>query len=426
MDHNDNEKITVLYVEENQDGTTGGSHYCLLDLVKAINKNEFDSHVMFYESNKVVNKLKRESIVYIFNKPLPVNLVRKRKNSRLLFLFRASILLKFIQFPINIFRTNLWPIAFFVYYILKNDIHIIHLNNTVFTYFDWLVAAKLTRRKIVVHQRTHMGKVSKILKYCPNYYDYIIGISEYTKEYLVEKGVDISRYITIYDRIDADALKSKMTKSKQEMKQEFNAYDEQPLIGIIGNIQPWKGQATVIHAVKILRTKYPDLICLLVGDMSDERETFNKEIRKSIKDYGLEKNVIITGFRTDIADIQNALDVFIHASISPEPFGLVVLEAMAMGTAIVASNEGGPLEMITDGESGFLIEPGKPEILANRIDVFLSDKEIRKRMGEAAEERFYKQFSTFDVNMIEAVYHRLLFSRQMKRGKISDIIDKPN
>ena len=76
----------------------------------------------------------------------------------------------------------------------------------------------------------------------------------------------------------------------------------------------------------------------------------------------------------------------------PEPYGLVVLEAMAMGKAIIASNEGGPVEMIVNNESGLLIEPNNPEILADSIDLLLSDKEKREEMGMAAYKRVLKIF----------------------------------
>lgn len=222
--------------------------------------------------------------------------------------------------------------------------------------------------------------------------------------------MDISKHTTIYDTINVDVFKKKLCKSKRTTRSGFGVNETQPLIGIIGNIRDWKGQSIVIDAVEILKKKFPDLVCLLVGDMSDDCEDFNSGIRDKIIQKGLTQNIIITGFRTDIADIQNALDVFIHASLSPEPYGLVVLEAMVMGTAIVASNEGGPSEMIVDGKSGFLIPPGDPEILADKIDWFLSDVTLRERMGALAQKRFYERFSTFDIKTIETIYLRLLKS----------------
>ncbi len=403
-------KQRLLYVEENQDGTTGGSHYCLLELIKAIDRDRFEVYVIFYQSNRMIGQFEEYAIVQIFNKPPTINLVAKIRASDVRWVRKTALLVKPVQFILNIIRTNVIPITYFSYYILKNKIRLVHLNNTVFTFFDWLVAAKLCRRKIVVHQRTHLARISNWLKHCHKYYDFIFGISEFTKQYLVENSVnaDSSRYMTLYDTIDIEGFKAGMSQDADAIRQELGIDPGRPLIGIVGNIQEWKGQMTVIDAVSRLKPKYPDIACLLVGDFSNEREAFNSQILEKIKSSNLEENVIITGFRNDIADIQRSLDIFIHASIHPEPYGLVVLEAMLMGTAVIASNEGGPAEMIIDSETGFLVRPGDPEILADRIDMLLSDQQLRERIAKAGQKRFNDHFSTFDVKSVESVYTKLL------------------
>jgi len=87
---------------------------------------------------------------------------------------------------------------------------------------------------------------------------------------------------------------------------------------------------------------------------------------------------------------------------------LVVLEAMALGKAEIASNEGGPVEMIENGISGFLIEPGNPDMLREKIDYLLSDPTFRFRLGENALERVKTKFSTLDIKYIENLYLKLL------------------
>jgi len=131
-------------------------------------------------------------------------------------------------------------------------------------------------------------------------------------------------------------------------------------------------------------------------------------LKDKIHSYGLDNDIIVTGFRTDVANLLNAMDVFIHASIRPEPWGLVVLEAMAMGKAIIASNDGGPVEMIVDGESGFLVEPGNPEHLAAKLNILLGDPSLRRSMGQNALLRMEEKFSKIDILFIENLYANLL------------------
>ena len=135
------------------------------------------------------------------------------------------------------------------------------------------------------------------------------------------------------------------------------------------------------------------------------------ELTSGIRDYHLDNNVILTGYRSDIPNILNALDIFVHASICPEPYGLVVLEAMAAGKAVIASNEGGPVEMIIDGESGILIEPGNARLLADKLKLLISDKKFRTQLGENAYKRVEGKFSKIDIEFIEHLYKKLLLKQ---------------
>jgi len=242
-------------------------------------------------------------------------------------------------------------------------------------------------------------------------FDHVLGVSESTREYLFRRGIAINKYATFYDRINLDKFYAGFNRNATDMRAEFHVVEEQPLIGIVGNIQRWKGQMTVVEAVHLLKEKYPDLKCLMIGDVSDKTMDdikFHEELKAQIKAYQLEDDVILTGHRNDIANILNALDVFIHASIDPEPYGLVVLEAMSMGKAIIASNEGGPVEMLVDGESGFLVQPADAQELARGLDELLSSPQLRERLGRNARKRMEEKFSNIDIGYIENLYIRLL------------------
>src|SRR5208282_545776 len=99
---------------------------------------------------------------------------------------------------------------------------------------------------------------------------------------------------------------------------------------------------------------------------------------------GIEDQVVFTGHVDVRAGALDGLDVFVHASSEPEPFGAVILEAMCKGKPIIASAEGGPLEMVTDGFDGLLIEPRSPRILATAIHRLVNDLELRERLSVGA------------------------------------------
>lgn len=406
-----NEKVNILYVEENQDGTTGGSHYCLLDLVRVIDNGKFNPTVMFYQPNHITDQFKAAGArVIIYHKPLGKNFSKMLAGTVLESVTR-NIIFTTVQKVYNIFTTNIVPFLYFTIFILWNRIHIVHMNNSIFGGLEWVFATKVTGRKIIGHQR---GYYHEIPPYCgvhSHMYDYILGMSLSTRDNLKSLGIDLSNYTTFYDRIDADEFRKRMKRRPEDIRKEFNLTDKQVVIGIVGNLQRWKGQLTVVDAVQLLSKKYPQLVCLLIGDASKTTEDdviYYKELQDRIQGFGLKNRIIVTGYRKDVPDILNMLDVFIHASTHPEPYGLVVLEAMVMGKAIVASNEGGPAEMIIDGESGFLVAPSNPQALAERLDTLVGDVELRKRMGANALKRMEEKFSSIDSAFIENLYHKLL------------------
>src|SRR4030095_17066617 len=91
------------------------------------------------------------------------------------------------------------------------------------------------------------------------------------------------------------------------------------------------------------------------------------------RDLGMVCRTVFTGFRRDIPELIQLLDVVVHASVEPEPFGRVIAEGMAMGKPVVAAMNGGPLEIIRDGQTGFLVPSGDLEKLAHRIIGLLTD-----------------------------------------------------
>jgi glycosyltransferase involved in cell wall biosynthesis len=108
---------------------------------------------------------------------------------------------------------------------------------------------------------------------------------------------------------------------------------------------------------------------------------------------GYEGRIHFLGFRPDIPQVLQGFDVLVHSSIQPEPLGTVVLEGMAQCLAIVASNEGGPREMIRDGVDGILVPPGDPDALAQAIEHLAQQPDRARRMGLAARERFETVFT---------------------------------
>jgi len=101
------------------------------------------------------------------------------------------------------------------------------------------------------------------------------------------------------------------------------------------------------------------------------------------------------------------LDIVVHTSVAPEPFGLVILEGMALAKPVVCSAHGGPVEIVEDGVSGFLVPPGDPEALSARLTTLLVSRKLREQIGRAAFQRVNVFNVTQHVERVQNVYHSL-------------------
>ena len=213
--------------------------------------------------------------------------------------------------------------------------------------------------------------------------------------------------ITIHNGLDPAEMS--VTRNACEIRAELGISPEARLIGIVGNIKPWKGQEVVIRAMALLRDQFPELVCLLIGDTSPDEAGYRNQVLELIERLDLSSKVIVTGFRKDVANYVNALDVQVHASISPEPFGRVLLEGMALSKPLIASNAGAVPEIVRHGSTGLLFEPNEPESLADCLTKLLRDPDLARRLGEEGRRRLDAEFSIRqNILQTEQVYARLL------------------
>jgi glycosyltransferase involved in cell wall biosynthesis len=159
-----------------------------------------------------------------------------------------------------------------------------------------------------------------------------------------------------------------------------------PVIGIIGRLAPWKGQDVFLAA-------FAQAFCgtevraRVVGSALFGEDGYASALRTRAEALGIAEQVEFRGFREDIWAELRELDVLVHCSIKPEPFGQVVLEGLAAGVPVVAAAAGGPAELITSGVDGILVTPGDSEGLATELRRLVADPGLRARLSSAGRER---------------------------------------
>jgi glycosyltransferase involved in cell wall biosynthesis len=381
----------LLLIEANTDGTIGGSHYCLLEIVQRIDRNKYEPIVLFFERNSLEDAIKAFCPVFVVPCVKPFNLsshTPPRLNGISAIRFGVSMAQKLANFVSIVVPGFFWAMAF----IARNRVDIVHLNNCP-DLSDWLTASKLLGVKCSAHLRGNWKPAPRSFqRWLVGHYDWIIAISGSVKEILQNEGIATKRISVIHDGINLQPYVACL--EPQAWREMIGSSSASFVIGVVGNIKPWKGQHVVVEAMHILRSARLDVKCLMVGDVGRLREDqeYFSVLNERVRGLGLEQDVIFTGFRRDVLPLMKEFAVIVHSSTEPEPLGRVILEGMLMGRPVIATAHGGPLEIIVDGESGFLVPPDNPAVLAERLAALLDDEDLRSRMGANARRRVCEDF----------------------------------
>jgi glycosyltransferase involved in cell wall biosynthesis len=178
-----------------------------------------------------------------------------------------------------------------------------------------------------------------------------------------------------------------------------------PVVGLVGRLQPWKGQDKLLRAQAILRSRGHEMHLVLVGgDSYGLSADYAASLPPLISTLGLQDAVTMTGAVPDAGPYMEQMDVVVNAS-DPEPFGNVLVEAMARGVAVVGVNSGGPGEYIHHRETGMLASSGEPEALADALEPLLASQSMRAAIARAGHEQFEREFT--DVAMRERFFDLL-------------------
>lgn len=177
------------------------------------------------------------------------------------------------------------------------------------------------------------------------------------------------------------------------------------VVGLVGRLQPWKGQDRLLQAQALLRKRGHEIHTLIVGgDSYGLSPRYAQSLRGLVERLGLTGAVTMTGEVADAGPYIRRMDVLVNAS-DPEPFGIVLLEAMARGVAVAAVNSGGPSEFIEDRRSGVLARSGEPAALADALEPLIASPSLRAELARAGRERYLREFT--DVAMRERFFAAL-------------------
>jgi L-malate glycosyltransferase len=223
---------------------------------------------------------------------------------------------------------------------------------------------------------------------------------------VVHNPVDLARWDP--ERIDREAARARLGV----------AGTRRVLLGVLAQVSPWKGQDTAVETLRLLVEQGLDAHLLLIGSAKFvarstrfDNEAYVASLRSQIARAGLIDRVDWLGEREDVPELVRALDVLLLPS-REEPFGRALIEAMALRVPVVATDVGGPPEILTDGEQGYLLAPGEPAAWARAVARIAASPQLAQEMGRAGRARVERRFSAErHAQEVLAAYERVLARR---------------
>ncbi len=400
------QRYNILYIEDTMG--RGGSVVSLCHLLQYLNRQKYRPFALLYRKNQED---------YLKSRCTDVQTVVARPGESLKESAFGKFIVKcmkffgkqgkragyFLVFLID-FITIILPYTFKVYFAVKKwNIHLVHLNTGIC--MPGILLSKLLRVPCIVTQRGPEW-ISPVIKLFSRHVTFFMANSKATKKDILEMGVDASKISVVYPPVDLKTFDSNITSF--EGRKEFNLSPDDLSIGILGTVVEAKGHKVLFQAMEKVSRVIPDFKLFVIGD-SRGTDEYKTELLDFADKLGIKDKVIFTGFRNDVFELIQVLDIVVHASLFPEPFGKVIIEGMAMKKPVIATLGGGTSEIIEDGHNGFLVPPNDPEKLAEKIIELLLDKDLREKIGKAAWQNVKDHFAIEQhINNVESIYDTIL------------------
>lgn len=259
-----------------------------------------------------------------------------------------------------------WPVAVLRLVRLGRaaGVGVVH-SNSLHTWYGWAVALLLRRphvwhaREIVVQSSAAL-RVERLLT--RRFASRVIAVSK-----AVAAQLDSPNVAVVVDEPDPSEFGPQRAGS---FRQRVGIDDTAPLVSAASRIDTWKGVDVLIDSIPLLRASRPDVQFAIAGPPVAGKEAYGEDLARRARAF---PGVHWLGARSDVAELMADSDVFVQASTSPEPYGMVIVEALACGTPVVASDAGGPVEILAGLplSAGRLVTPGDPSALAGAVAALL-------------------------------------------------------
>jgi len=288
--------------------------------------------------------------------------------------------------------------------IRREKVDLVHTHAMVASNVQSRIAARLAGVPCVSHIHIanvfHKHPVVRAYQQCldngtSHFCEKMIAVSESTRQSLILQGIPSGRIVTIPNGVRV--RETDLGVERAELLRRFKIHSEGPVVGMIGRLCPTKGQEEFLKAIQQITREIPDLTGVMIGKDIEFRGVYEARLKNLAQEYKLNGRMVFAGHQEDPFPWIQAMDFLVLPS-KAEGMPLVLLEAMSMKKAVVASAVGGVPEVVEDGITGILVPPGDSDVLAKAILKLLKDPRLAASMGEAGFQRV-QNFYTEEMSM---------------------------
>lgn len=394
----------ILYIDHC--ALMSGGEIALLNLVKALDRSRFEPIVLLCSDGPLVDHLGSAQVeTHVI--PLDPAIANTRKDS--LGISTLSQIGSMVRSWRYVQRLK--------EFIQTHHIDLVHTNSLKADILGG-VAARMASRPLIWHVRDRIAEdylpavVSHAFRFLCNFVPHVVIANSASTLDTIQRRRD-ERSAVVYSGTQIRSGQSVIHDGLNPQDFSRSNVDSttaiDPVVGLLGRIAPWKGQHIFIRAASAVLQVLPRVRFRIIGKVMFEESDYEVQLKQLVNELGVSHAVTFSGFRSDVANALSELTLLVHASTVGEPFGQVIVEGMAAGLPVVATNGGGVPEIVVHGRTGLLVPMNDTQAMANAIVTLLSDPHAAREMGRKGKERALSTFSIErTARTVEKIYDQLL------------------
>ena len=376
------QKKNILLLHSSND--LYGASKIFLQLIDLLKSKNFNVHVVLPERGKLDDFLNKKDITVSYHE---LGVLRKK------YLNPLGL--------INRLVTNIKAVKFLSNYINIRSIDLVYTNTST------ILCGGISAKKNDVPSIFHIHEIPTGNKF----YEFFSGkiINKISNKVLTVSNSVKNHWLKNINENKIERIYNGIIIEKIYATNKINRDQDDFVITSVARLIPYKGHMYLFEIADELIKKSLKFKFLIVGDTLPSYVSYEKSVKQKVKDLGLENEIKFLGFREDVSSILKQSDLFIHPAIAPDPLPTVLFESLYNNLPTAATNLGGAIEILDNGNNGLLIHYNDPKKAADLINEYCSNTKLQKKHLENSKNNFKTNFSSesFNKNILNEVNNLL-------------------